>query len=188
MLDRTKLPRTFSVPYGDASFDFVVTNASDEASLILNAGRDTGGNHLKFPNALAIDRHAGTFNFSEDIQSDLHALRPLAMKLNAIPAKLLSVAWRMVGGILGAGPKTFFVGGGSFALGWNLTMLVVLIALIAFAATIGIYIVAPLLVIAVTCFVLELAYFQPAEEQRAKAFMDAVAGNVRDLVEETVAY
>lgn len=188
MLDPTKLPRNFAVSYGDTKFDFVVTNASTESSLVLNAGRDNGSQHLKYPNALTIDRHAGTFSFSEDIQRDLYALRPLAMKLNALPAKLLSIVWRMTLGLLGSGPKTVLVGGGEFGFAWNLMMLAILIAIIAFAATIGVYVVAPLLVIALICFVLELAYFQPNEARRAKGLMDEIADNVRDLVEETVAY
>lgn len=43
MLDRSKLPRTFTVPYQGTSFDFGVTNASDDASLVLNVGRDGNG-------------------------------------------------------------------------------------------------------------------------------------------------
>lgn len=188
MLDKSKLPRSFSVPFGEISYDFVVTGASDEASLVLNVARETGGQRLQFGNGLTIDRHAGHFHFADVVQEDLHGLRPFAMKLNAIPAKLLGAAWRVVGGILGAGPRTFFIGGGEAGLVWNLVMLGILIALIAFAATIGIYVVAPLLVISVICFVLELAYFKPSEEQRAKAFMEGVAGNVRDLVEQTVSH
>lgn len=188
MLDRTKLPRSFSVPYAETSFDFVITNASDESSLVLNVSGASGQNRLQFPNGLKIDRHAGTFNFADNLQEHLSGLRPAIMKANAIPAKLLSVAWRAIGGILGAAPGRFFLGGGAFALGWNLTMLAIMIALIAFAATIGIYVVAPLLAIAVICFILEVAYFQPNETQRIKSFMDAIGGNVRDLVEDTVTY
>jgi hypothetical protein len=189
MLDRQKIPRTFSVAYGESRFDFVVTNASDEASLVLNAGSGTTPEKgKKFPNALKIDRHAGTFNFSDAFQAEIYSLRPFAMKLNAIPAKLLSVVWRFVAGMLGAGPRTVLLGNSVFAMVWNLTMLVVIIAILAFAATVGIYVVVPLLVLAIVCFVLEMAYFQPGEDRRARAFMDEIAENVRDLVEETVAY
>lgn len=188
MLDTSKLPRAFSVPYGDTSYDFVVTGASDERSLVLNVARDTGGQRLQFGNGLTIDRHAGHFHFADVVQEDLNGLRPTAMKLNAIPAKLLSVTWRMIGGLVGAAPGTFFVSGGGFALGWNLVMLAILIAIIAFALTVGIYVVAPLLAISVICFIVEMAYFRPSEDQRAKAFMEGVAGNVVDLVESTVAH
>ena len=188
MLDTSKLPRSFSVPFGETTYDFVVTGASDEKSLVLNVARETGGQRLQFGSGLNIDRHAGHFHFADVVQEDLNGLRPTAMKLNAIPAKLLSVAWRMVGGIMGRTPGTFFVGGGSFALGWNLMMLTIMIAMIAFALTVGIYVVAPLLAISVICFILELAYFRPNEEQRAKAFMEGIADNVRDLVEATVVH
>lgn len=188
MLDTSKLPRSFSVPFGETSFDFVVTGASDDKALALNVARDTGGQRLQFGNGLTIDRHAGHFHFADVVQADLNGLTPTAMKLNAIPAKLLSVVWRMIGGLFGAAPGTFFISGGGFALGWNLVMLAILIAIIAFALTVGIYVVAPLLAISVICFLLELTYFRPREEQRAKAFMEGIAGNVRDLVEETVAH
>jgi hypothetical protein len=188
MLDTTKLPRSFSVPFGDQAYDFVVTGASDEKSLVLNVARETGGQRLQFGNGLTIDRHAGHFHFADVVQEDLNGQRPLAMTLNAIPARLLSVVWRMLGGLFRAAPGTFFVSGGEVALGWNLAMLATLIAIIAFALTVGLYVVAPLLAISAICFVLELAYFRPREEERAKAFMEGIAGNVRDLVEETVAH
>lgn len=188
MLDTSKLPRSFSVPFGETTYDFVVTGASDDKSLVLNVARETGGQRLQFGNGLSIDRHAGHFHFADVVQQDLDGLRPIAMRLNAIPAKLLSVTWRMIGGLVGAAPGTFFVSGGGFALGWNLAMLAILIAIIAFALTVGLYVVAPLLAISVICFVLELSHFRPKEEQRAKAFMEGIAGNVRDLVEDTVAH
>lgn len=188
MLDRSKLPRTFTVPYGDVNYEFVVTNASDESNLVANVARDENGKRLQFGNGLAIDRHAGHFHFTEDLQADFHSLRPLAMKLNAIPAKLLSVAWRLVGGILGSGPRTFFIGGGDAGLIWNVTMLMILCVVIALAATIGIYVVAPLLALAVICFILQQTYFQPNQMQQGKAFAETIANQVRDLVEETVSY
>lgn len=186
MLDRTKLPRSFSVAYQDAAFDFVVTNASDDSALVLNAGRDGNNRRLHYANCLTVDRHAGQFHFSDEISADLHALRPLAMKLNAIPAKLLGFAWRMVGGLLGSGPNKVLVGGGDFAMGWNIGVLIIMIGLLALAATIGLYVVLPLLVIASVSFVLDLVYFQPEMERRSKAFMEAIAEQTRDLVEDTV--
>lgn len=188
MLDRTKLPRSFSVPYNEAAFDFVVTNASDEGKLVLNAARADGDFRIQFGNGLTIDRHAGKFDFSGELMADLHALRPMAMKLNAIPAKLLSVAWRMVGGLSKAAPGTFFIGGGEVGFAWNLIMLAILIGLLAIMFTVGLYVILPLLAISLICFIVELAYFRPNEEQKAKAFMEGIAGNVRDLVEETVAH
>ena len=167
MLDTSKLPRSFTAAFGETSYDFVVTGASDEKSLVLNVARQDGEQRLQFGNGLTIDRHAGHFHFADVLQDDLHGLRPTAMKLAAIPAKLLSVVWRMVGGVVGAAPGTFFIGGGSFALGWNLGMLAILIAIIAFALTVGLYVIAPLLAISAICFVLDKAHFQPNENARA---------------------
>lgn len=188
MLDRSKLPRTFTVPYQGTSFDFVVTNASDDASLVLNAGRDGNGNRLQYGNGLKIDRHAGHFHFSEALESDLHSLRPFAMKLNAIPAKVLGATFRFVGRLLGAGSGPVAVGGGDFAMGWNIGMLVGMVIILGIALLIGAYVILPLAVVAVICFVLDLAYFKPAQEREAKAFMGSIADQVRDLVEETVSY
>ena len=188
MLDTSKLPRSFTVPFGETNYDFVVTGASDEKSLALNVARDTGGQRLQFGNGLTIDRHAGHFHFADVVQEDLNGLRPAAMKLNAIPAKLLSVALRMVGGLSKAAPGTFFLGGGEVGFAWNLVMLAILIGLLAVMLTVGLYVILPLLAISVICFILEMAYFRPNEEQKAKAFMEGIAGNVRDLVEPTVSY
>lgn len=189
MLDKEKLPRTFSVAYGANRFDFVVTNASDEASLVLNSGREVGPEKVKrFPNSLRIDRHAGTFSFSDDLQAEIHSLRPIAMKLNAIPAKLLGFTWRLVMAVLGAGPRTVLLGDSIFAMVWNLAILVIIAAILAFVATISLYVVVPLLILVVLCFALERLYFQPQEDKRADLFMETIADNVRDLVEETVSY
>ena len=188
MLDTSKLPRAFSVPFGEMNYDFVVTGASDEKFLVLNIARETGGQRLQFGNGLTIDRHAGHFHFADMVQEDLNGLRPTAMKLNAIPAKLLSVAFRMVGGLSKAAPGTFFLGGGEVGLAWNLMMLAILIGILAVMVTVGLYVILPLLAISVICFILEMAYFRPTEEQKAKAFMDGIAENVRDLVEATVAH
>ncbi|MDZ4086877.1 MAG: hypothetical protein U1E69_08740 [Tabrizicola sp.] len=188
MLDRSKLPRTFTAAYQGTSFDFVVTNASDDASLVLNAGRDGNGKRLQYGNGLKIDRHAGHFHFSEALDSDLHSLRPFAMKLNAIPAKVLGAAFRFVGRLLGAGSGPVAVGGGDFAMGWNIGMLVGMVIILGIALLIGAYVILPLALVAGLCLVLDLAYFKPAQEREAKAFMESIADQVRDLVEETVSY
>jgi len=154
MLDRTKLPRSFSVPYQGRTFDFTATNASDEAWLVLNVGRDAGDKRVYYANDLRIDRHAGQFHFSDDLGADIYALRSFAMKLNAAPAKLLSFACRFVGGLFGIGPKTVIIGGGDFGMGWNIGVLFFMVAILAVAATIGLYVVLPLLVLAAICFVL----------------------------------
>lgn len=188
MLDRSKLPRTFTVPYRETAFDFVVTNASDDSRLVLNAGRDGNGNRLQYGNGLTIDRHAGHFHFSEALDGDLHSLRPLAMKLNAIPAKVLGVTFRFVGRLLGAGRGPIAIGGGDIAMGWNIGMLFGMLILLAIAALIGTYVILPLAIVAVICFVLDLAHFKPEHEREAKAFMESIADQVRDLVEPTVSY
>ena len=188
MLDTSKLPRSFTVPFGETNYDFVVTGASDDKFLVLNVARDTGGQRLQFGNGLTIDRHAGHFNFADGVQEDLNGLRPTAMKLNAIPAKLLSVVGRMLGGLSKAAPGTFFLGGGEVGLAWNLIMLAILIGLLAIMFTVGLYVILPLLAISVICFIVEVAYFRPNEDQKAKAFMEGIAGNVRDLVETSVSY
>lgn len=188
MLDRTKLPRSFSIPYQQVDFDFVATNASDEASLVLNVGRNRNGTRQHYANGLTIDRHAGQFHFSDEMDADLHALRPLAMKLNAIPAMLLGFAWRFVWRLVGGARGPIAIGGGDAGLAWNLGILVGVVFILAIAGTIGLYVVLPLLALAAISFVLDLAYFTPAHTQGVKSFMEAIADQVRDLVEETVSY
>ena len=188
MLDTTKLPRSFSVSYMDTPYDFVVTNGSTESTLLLNVARASNQTRASVPNGLKIDRHSGAFEYSAELNADIDSLRPMAMRLNAIPAKLLGYAWRFVQGLLGMGPRSVIIGGGDIGLGWNLGALFVLIFILALALTIGLYVVLPLIVLAVVSFVLDLSYFKPNLEAQAKAFMSGTADQVRDLVEDTVVY
>lgn len=188
MLDKTKLPHTFSVPFQGKPFDFVVTNASDDNQLVLNVASDTGSRRDQYGAALRIDRHAGNFDFSPELNESLYALRPVAMKINAIPAKVLSVVCRMTMRLLGSAPGTFALGTSEVAFAWNLVMLAIILGILFVALTMGMYVILPLLVLATLCFALDVLHFQKQYLADTKRFMETIANQVRDLVEKTVSY
>lgn len=186
MLDRTQLPRSFSVRFRDTSYDFVVTNASDENKLVVNAARQAGDHRFMFGEGLHIDRHAGFFTFDDALQGDLHRHRPLSMKMTAIPAKVLGVVWRMTGGLLGLAPGRVALGTSSVAFGWNIVMLAIMIGILFVVINIGVYVILPLLAVAALCFLLDRFLLHPGWEEETTLFTKNIANNVRDLVEPTV--
>ena len=141
---------------------------------------------MTFGEGLQIDRHAGFFTFDDALQYDLHQQRPLSIKLTAIPVKVLGFFWRLTGGLVGMTPGRVALGTSSVAFGWNIVMLAIIIGIFFVVINIGIYILLPLLAIALACFLLDRFMLHPGWDREISDFRVNIAGNVRDLVESTV--
>lgn len=135
-----------------------------------------------------VDRHSGEFEFIEELQNDIWSQRSIPMKVNAIPAKILSIVWRSTMGLLGVGNQRIAFGSSDFAIGWNLGVLAIMVTVLFFAIVIGMYVILPLLVIAIICFLLEIFVFQKSYDASINTFMEEIADNIRDMVEVTVEY
>ncbi|WP_457650690.1 hypothetical protein [Profundibacter sp.] len=181
-------PRTFSATLANTEYDFTVTNASNNDYIIMNVARQKGSKRKQFGRGLTVDRHSGEFEFTEDLQNDIWSRRSIPMKINEIPAKILSVAWRSTMGILGMGNQRIAFGSSDFAIGWNLGVLFIIVLVLSLTAVIGIYVIIPLLGIAIVCFLLEILFYKRTFDTSVKEFMEEIAENIRDMVEVTVDY